>query len=73
MSYCVVRTVGVVGDARIHCVSLDLFIFAVLFGVLSVLEFRDVLAQKMRDAMPEVEEDVRRAVEGTGGVWESKN
>lgn len=36
-------------------------------------EFRDVLAQKMRDAMPEVEEDVRRAVEGTGGVWESKN
>lgn len=41
MSYCVVRTVGVVGDARIHCVSLDLFIFAVLFGVLSVLEFGD--------------------------------
>jgi mediator of RNA polymerase II transcription subunit 10 len=31
-------------------------------------DFRDVLAGKMRDAMPEVEADVDRCVRATGGV-----
>ncbi len=35
-------------------------------------DFRDVLAEKMRDAMPEVEGDVDRCVTATGGVVKSE-